>query len=366
LSLDQKSSIAPDHRSRIVARAVFASALALLALWIARDFVASIMWAIIITTSLWPLYSRLYDHSKGPNSFAAAAFTVLVAVAIFLPIVLGLKELGEVQEPALQWIKQARESGIPVPSWIAQAPFAGEFVADLWQANLSDPQAVARIFAGVDTDSATGWLQAMGGNLLHRLLMFGFALLVLFFLLRDGRWIGRRVVATIEVFLGAAGKTLFLKSLIAMRGIVGGTVLVALIEGAVIGVAYVIAGVPKPFIFAILTTAFAMLPFGAWVAFGSASLLLATEGHSSNAALLFAWGAFVMIVGDHFLWPAVVGGAARLPFVLALIGIVGGLQTFGLVGLFAGPVVMAAVLTIWREWLGTRVGRASRTRHRRA
>jgi predicted PurR-regulated permease PerM len=58
-----------------------------------------------------------------------------------------------------------------------------------------------------------------------------------------------------------------------------------------------------------------------------------------------------MLVGDHFVWPNLVGGAARLPFLAALIGIFGGVQAFGLLGLFLGPVIMAAFLTIWREWL---------------
>ena len=58
-----------------------------------------------------------------------------------------------------------------------------------------------------------------------------------------------------------------------------------------------------------------------------------------------------MVIGDNFVQPGLIGGAARLPFLWALIGIVGGLETFGLVGLFLGPVIMAALLTIWREWV---------------
>jgi predicted PurR-regulated permease PerM len=69
------------------------------------------------------------------------------------------------------------------------------------------------------------------------------------------------------------------------------------------------------------------------------------------AAGVFGWGAIVMLVGDHFVWPTLVGGAARMPFLFALVGIFGGLHVFGLVGLFAGPVVMAALLTVWREWV---------------
>jgi predicted PurR-regulated permease PerM len=62
-------------------------------------------------------------------------------------------------------------------------------------------------------------------------------------------------------------------------------------------------------------------------------------------------GSAVMLIGDHFFWPRLVGGAARLPFLFAFIGIFGGLATFGLFGLFLGPVIMAALLTVWREWV---------------
>jgi predicted PurR-regulated permease PerM len=341
----------------VVARLIFAALLLLLAVWIARDFLAALAWAVIITASVWPAYEWFLRKTStaGQSTSAAALFTALVAVTIFLPFIIGLQQLADVREPALAWIKEARESGIPVPGWLGQAPVAGEYVSELWKANLGDPKAIASMLSGLDTDASGGWMQAFGGNLLHRVFLFGIALAATFFLFRDGRWIAGRVIETIEVLLGTAGRDLATKTLTAMRGIVNGTILVALAEGVAIGIGYFFAGVPKPFVFTLLTASFAMLPFGAWVAFSAAALLLLAEGQSSAGAAVFGWGAIIMILGDHFLWPAVVGGAARLPFVLALIGIFGGLQAFGLVGLFAGPIVMAAAYTVWREWLGAHV-----------
>jgi len=136
-----------------------------------------------------------------------------------------------------------------------------------------------------------------------------------------------------------------------------GTIVVAVAEGLLIGVAYGLASVPNAIVFTFLTIAFAMLPFGAWAAFSAAAATLLLAGGSGWAALaVFSWGAAVMLIGDHFVWPALVGGAARLPFLFALVGVFGGLASFGLVGLFLGPVVMAALLTIWREWVIQRVG----------
>jgi predicted PurR-regulated permease PerM len=70
------------------------------------------------------------------------------------------------------------------------------------------------------------------------------------------------------------------------------------------------------------------------------------------AAGLAGFCAAVLLIGDNFIQPALIGGSTRLPFLLVLIGILGGLKSFGLVGLFLGPVIMAALLTVWREWVG--------------
>jgi predicted PurR-regulated permease PerM len=113
-----------------------------------------------------------------------------------------------------------------------------------------------------------------------------------------------------------------------------------------------LVGVPSPALFTLLTIAFAMVPFGAWAAFTAGALtLLLNEGSLWWALAIFGWGAAVMLIGDHFVWPLLVGNAARLPFLWALVGVFGGLQVFGLIGLFLGPLIMASVMTIWREWV---------------
>ena len=104
--------------------------------------------------------------------------------------------------------------------------------------------------------------------------------------------------------------------------------------------------------FTLLTIAFAMVPFGAWAAFTAAALtVLAGDGSLWAAVGVLGWGAAVMLLGDHFVWPTLVGNSARLPFLLAFVGVFGGLQVFGLIGIFVGPVIMASLATIWREWL---------------
>ena len=193
--------------------------------------------------------------------------------------------------------------------------------------------------------SLAEWSKSFGGQLLRRLFLALLTFMALFMLLRDGETIAARLLGLADRWLGAPGERLADRMVVAVRGVVNGTVVVAVGEGIIIGIGYLVAGVPHAVLFAILTAAFAMLPLGAWFAFTAAALVMLLEGGSGiAAALVFGWGALVMVIGDNFVQPGLIGGAARLPFLWALIGIVGGLETFGLVGLFLGPVIMAALL----------------------
>jgi predicted PurR-regulated permease PerM len=127
------------------------------------------------------------------------------------------------------------------------------------------------------------------------------------------------------------------------------------VEGIIIGVAYMVIDAPDALLLTLLTIAFAMLPLGAEIAVTIVSLLLLIQGFGVLPVLaLFVFGMAVTIIGDNFVWPALVGRTARLPFLLALIGVLGGVQAFGLIGLFIGPVIMAVLLTVWREWIAPR------------
>ena len=335
--------------ARVVARTALTIILIVLAAWIAFDFLPALGWAVVLAIATWPLYvrfARLMPDRRSPV-IAPLTFTVLTGMLLFVPAALAIHGM------ARESVTQLRETGIAVPDWVAHLPVAGEHAVNWWRINLSDPQAASAWFP--DGESAAGWMKAIGGQLLHRVLMFFVALMALFVLLRNGAWMGERFLETADRILGDPGEQLASKLVDAVRGTVNGTVVVAVAEGLLIGVGYIAVGVPNPLLFTLLTMAFAMVPLGAWIAFTAAALLLVFKGGSEWAAVgVVGWGAAVMLVGDYFLWPTLVGGAARLPFLLALVGIFGGLQAFGLLGIFLGPVIMAALLVVWREWLVSR------------
>ena len=351
---DRHEPLPSNSQARMVARTGLTIALVVLALWIAADFLPALGWAAIIAITAWPLYIRCIPYLGETRSpiLAPLIFTTLIAAIVFVPLALAAHQIARQGDATFAWIAQSRESGVAIPSWVAQLPVAAEMVRQWWEKNLSDPAAAASWFRSINADKAAEWTSALGSQLLHRGFMFFLCLIALFGFLRYGAWISNRLLDTADRILGDPGERLASKMVGAVRGTVNGTVLVALAEGLLIGIAYLLAGVPSPVLFTLLTIAFAMVPFGAWAAFSVASVvLLISDGNLWSALGVFGWGVAVMLAGDHLVWPTLVGNAARLPFLVALIGIFGGLQVFGLIGLFVGPVIMAALLTVWREWL---------------
>ncbi|WP_029082538.1 AI-2E family transporter [Bradyrhizobium sp. th.b2] len=339
--------------ARMNARVVFALVLVALALWTASSFLPPLIWATILAVALWPLYLKFaMRFMAGPSASAAFVFTVLVALILVTPISLAVYMITQQSDMLIDWLKKAREGGVEVPDWVARLPIAAESMDQWWRANLSDPKAATAWLKTLNADNLSDLFTTFGAQLIHRLFLLFFSLLALYALLRSGRAVAGRVLETCDRLFGEAGEGLVEKMVDATRATVNGTVLVALGEGLAIGVAYFVADVPNALTFLIFTTAFAMIPFGAWLAFTVASIVTISGGGSGIAAAgVFLWGSIVMLAGDNFVWPSLVSGSARLPFLLAFVGIFGGLAAFGLIGLFIGPVIMAALLAMWREWI---------------
>lgn len=353
----RRQALPVDARSRQVVRAVLALALVALAAWIAADFLPALAWAIVIAITTWPFYRRIAAALPDslPRFVAPLLFTLVASVVLLIPFMLALHQFAQASDAAMRWMAELQKSGVPVPGWVAQLPFTGDLLVEWWKSNLSDPQAAAQWLRGVNLENTAAWTRALGGEFLHRLLLFLITLIALFFVYRDGGWLADRALATADRLLGDPGERLATKVVEAVRGTVNGTVVVAVVEGIIIGFGYWLIGAPDALLLALLTMAFAMLPLGAEIAVTLVSLVLLVQGFGALPVLaLWLFGMAVTIVGDNFIWPALVGRSARLPFLLALIGVLGGVQTFGLIGLFIGPVIMAVLLVVWREWIAPR------------
>ncbi len=343
---------APTASAQRIARIVLAAALVLLGLWILRRVLPALAWATILAIALWPLYWRLLRAvpERRQRVLAPLAITSLVGLVLIVPLVYAAIEVARESGSLVQYLGELRHSGVPMPAWLPRLPGLGHQAADWWQANLSDPQTMKELLGRIYTNIPAKSASALGGEIVHRLIIFGFTLLTLFFLFREGAALSLQLLALSHRVLGPSGERVARHMIAAVHGTVTGLVLVGLAEGVLLGVAYAFAGLPHAVLIAALTGVLAVIPFGAPVAFCAAGLYLFARGSTAAAAAVVGFGFLVVFVADHFVRPFLIGGAARLPFLWVLLGILGGLETFGLLGLFLGPVVMAALISLWREW----------------
>jgi predicted PurR-regulated permease PerM len=344
----EQSTPTPPQR---IARTTLTIVLLLLGLWTLHEFLPALVWACIFAIALWPLYRRA-DARFPPgrhNVLMPSLFTLGVALAFVLPLVLVAVPLGRDAHGVFTWIQQARNNGIPPPDFLANLPLVGSQAQAWWTSNLADPAGASDLLQRVGQADLFAKSREFGAVLLHRVVLFGFTLLTLFFLFRDGERLTVQMRSASRRLFGPDGERIGEQIVASVHGTVDGLVLVGLGEGLLLGIAYAFAGVPHPSLFGLLTAIAAMIPFGAPLLFGLAALLLLAQGSTLAAIVVFGFGMVVSFVADHFIRPVLIGGTTRLPFIWVLLGILGGIGAWGLLGLFVGPALMAALMLLWRE-----------------
>ena len=334
------------------ARAALAVVLIGLGLWTLHRYVPALIWAAILAIAVWPLYQRAIRRwpPGKHNILLPSVFTVLIALLFLVPLVLVAVQAGKEVHGVLDNIAQARSNGIPPPEWLGHLPIGARQATDWWQTNLATPESANELLRRARQSQLVSNSGQIGADIAHRAVLFGFMLLTLFFLFKDGERFGNQLQRASERAFGPAGERIGRQMIASVHGTVDGLVLVGLGEGFILGIGYLILGVPHPTLFGLFTAIAAMVPFGAAVVFGIAALILLIQGSVASAIIIGAAGMVVTFAADHFIRPTLIGSATRLPFLWVLLGILGGVETWGLLGLFLGPAIMAALMLLWREW----------------
>ncbi|MDO9267888.1 MAG: AI-2E family transporter [Methylobacter sp.] len=341
------------NNMEVKARLIGGLILLLLGSWVLHSFLALLVWAVVLAITTWPIYQRLLASSKlhGKVTWGALLLTLLIGALILVPLGYGLSRLLHEAQSLGQILTEAQHVGIPPPVWLETIPLIGQWAKDSWMNALGNPVAANESLHWLGTGSAITYTKDFASQLLHRFFGFLLTLLVLFFVYQHGTGLSQYVLATNRKVFGETGVRYAIHATAAVRATVNGLVLVGLGEGLLLGVGYALAGLSHPAMLGALTGVFAMIPFAAKLIFGACALVLVAEGHMVAGSSLFVFGVVVILLADNYVRPRLIGGAVKLPFIWTLLGIFGGLENFGLLGLFLGPTLMAVLISIWRDWV---------------
>lgn len=338
------------RQAAIIGLTLVLAGLGVYTLW---HFMSALVWAGIFAIALWPLYRRTVARfgTGRFNVLMPTLFTLAVALIFIVPLTMVGLQLAHETHAAAEWLRDVETHGIPVPEALSNLPFLQSQTQEWWRQNLSDPGSAHELVERLTRGNMMDVSRLIAFQLARRITLFAFTLLTLFFLFRNGASVNRQVRRAVSRLFGRNGERVGLRMIDSVHGTVDGLVLVGLGVGVILGIIYVFAGVPEPVLFGMVTAVAAMIPLAAPVVFSVAALMLVAQGSIAWGITVFASGVVVTFVADHFIRPALIGGTTKLPFIWVLLGILGGVESWGLIGLFLGPAVMSALFLLWQEWV---------------
>jgi predicted PurR-regulated permease PerM len=324
------------------------------AIYFFHGFLVPVLAALVIAFASWPLYRRLLDRIGGNTTLGATFALLFILAFLIVPIGIAISYAVEEIRQWITWAVEANTTGAPPPAWILALPRVGEWLGSKWTEHIGQPGAIGeliQIVSGANIGNIYRAVIAAGDGLFHLLLTLLFMLIALFFVYRDGANFARQLDLLGERILPNRWERISRVVPATISSTVTGMTLIAIGEGIVLGIAYWLAGVPSPVTLGVITGVMALIPGGAPLSFTLVSIYLVASGAMIEGVALFIWGSVELFIVDKTVRPRLVGGPIKLPFLPTFFGLVGGVKTMGFLGLFIGPVLMALLVSIWREWI---------------
>jgi predicted PurR-regulated permease PerM len=329
-------------------------ALAFGCLVVLRPFVSALLWAVVLCFSCWPLYHRLLRLLRNRETLAASFMTVAMVLVLLLPfVIVGTTLASNIKQLSSATRKWIQEGPPGPPAWLAKVPAVGEQAEQYWQSLAED---TAKLWEQAQRfiEPVSAWLLkaslALGGGLLELAL----SIFIAFFLFRYGTSLSQRLSTSVERIGGERGQYLLTVAGKTVRGVVYGILGTALAQAVVAGIGFLIAGVPGAALLALLTFFASVVPIvGTALVWGPAAFWLFNQGSTGWAIFMVVWGVGVANM-DNVIKPWLISQGSNLPFILIFFGVLGGAITFGFIGVFLGPTLLAVGFRLMEEWSAAR------------
>ena len=344
-------SLTQHDLTRTTLAVLFIGILIAASFWIMRPFLSALIWATMVVVATWPVMLGIQARLWGKRSLAVAVMTLILLLVLVVPLSLAIAAIADNASRIAAWTKWLTEFKVPPPpDWVAGLPLVGARLQDFWQqVAATGIQEYAARFAPY-AKTGTRWFIAEAGN--FGLLFLQFLLIVIIaaimyaggesaaaWLKRFGRRLGGERGADAVVLAGQA-----------IRGVALGVVVTAIVQSVLGGIGLALAGVPMAPVLTALMFMLCIAQLGPILVLLPAVVWVYWSGDSGWGTFLLAWA---LVVGsmDNFLRPYLIKKGADLPLLLIFAGVIGGMITFGLVGIFVGPVVLAVAYTLIDAWV---------------
>lgn len=317
---------------------------------ILRPFLTAILWAGVLTFSTWPAYVRVKALVRGRRTLAASIMTVLIAFLVLAPFVIVAAGLADNSVTLVTAVRGVIDSGLPdPPAWLSRLPLVGASLDEYWRGFAHD--------GGALVEEARRMLPTLrrvslvvGEALGFGLVQLGLSVFLAFFLYREGELVAQQLRGAGSRLVGERAQRLFEVAGGTVNSVVYGIIGTALAQGLLAGIGLAVAGVPAAPLLGLATFFLSIVPVGPPLIWGSAAAWLLWNDSVGWAIFMAVWGFFVISGVDNIVKPWLISRGSRLPFATVLLGVAGGALTFGFIGVFIGPTLLAVGTRMLMEW----------------
>ena len=319
--------------------------------YVIRPFVPSAIWAITLVIASWPMLLRMESALGGKRGRAVAAMTVGLLLVVALPLWLAISTILHHSQQIIALAADLQSFKMPpAPHWLGDIPVIGDMAVDEWQnvADIDVTDLVKQVtpYAGTITQWFVGTVGDMAGFFVELLLTIAIATV----LYASGETAADWSTRFAHRLAGDRGRGAVILAGRAIRAVALGVVVTAIVQSLIGGVGLALAGVPQSAVLTGIMFMMCIAQLGPSLVLIPAIIWLFADGDTWRGAVLTAVS-IVAIGIDNFLRPVLIRRGADLPMMLILVGVIGGLLCFGLVGLFLGPVVLAVTYTLLQAWV---------------
>ena len=318
-------------------------------IWILRPYAGAILWGTVLAIVFAPLNRHLRDRLRQRRSIAAGLTLLVIVVLVLMPVALIVQSLvregtavyGRIQSGELDIGAWFRQVSAALPRW------AVDLLDRFGLTDLDTLQTRLSGFLASGAQLVASKALAIGQNTFEFVVALFVMLYLLFFLLRDGDLLTRSLRDATPLH-PERQRSLAARFTTVIRATIKGNVVVALVQGALGWLIFLVLGVGAPVLLGVLIALLSLLPaVGAPVVWLPVAIYLYAVGHAWQATVLALFGAFVIGSADNILRPILVGKDTKLPDYLVLISTLGGIAVFGANGFVIGPVIAALFVTVW-------------------
>jgi predicted PurR-regulated permease PerM len=341
----------PYDLTRIVLGVLFIGALILSTAWIMRPFLSALLWATMIVISTWPVLLSLQKRLGGRRGLATTILTITLLLVLVVPLTLSVSALVGNIDSVVAWVKDLSHFKLPPPpGWVANVPLRGPKIAAEWQ-QISDggPAALSAKLAPY-AKSSLGWFARQIGGVGAIIGQFLLTVIICAILYSTGETAASGIRRFSYRLAGVNGERAAILAAGTIRGVAIGVIVTAVIQTLIAGIGLVVCSIPAA---AFLTAACLMLCIAQ---LGPLLVMLPVVIWKYSTGDIL-WGSvllvFTLLAGtiDNVIRPILIKKGADLPLLLIFAGVIGGLVSFGIMGIFVGPVVLAVTYALIKEWV---------------